>query len=159
VDTYLQSDVTMYPGFSGGALVTADGAVAGINTSAMGPGGPITVPTATVRRVVETLLAHGKVRRGYLGVAAQPVRLPEPLARQLNQETGLLIAGVEQGSPADKAGVYLGDVIVSLGGAPVRHLDDLQGQLAADKVGIVSTLRLVRGGQLREVSVTIAERP
>jgi S1-C subfamily serine protease len=97
LDHYLQTDVVMYPGFSGGPLVDASGRVIGINTSALLRGTSLAVPTATVSRVVADLLAHGQVRRGYLGVGTQPARLPARLAEQLGQETGLLLVSVEPG--------------------------------------------------------------
>jgi S1-C subfamily serine protease len=91
VDRYVQTDVVMYAGFSAGPLVDVAGRVAGLNSSALARGVSVTLPTATVRRVVETLLAHGKVRRGYLGVSTQRIRLSSALAEQVGQETGLLV--------------------------------------------------------------------
>ena len=158
IDRYLQTDVTMYPGFSGGPLVDASGDVLGLNSSALLRGVTVSLPTPTVRSVVETLLAHGRVRRGYLGIGAQVVRLPEGLGPKLDQETGLLLVSVEPKSPAEKSGLMLGDTIVTLDGNTVRHLDDLLGYLSGDSVGTKPTIRLVRGGQLQELSVEIGER-
>ncbi len=158
MDRYLQTDVVMYPGFSGGPLVGAGGEVLGLNTSALLNGVSVAVPVGTLRSVVETLLRHGRVQRGYLGVGAQPVRLPQPLAEQLDQETALLLVGVEPDSPAAQGGLLLGDTIVALDGEPVRHMDDLQALLSGDRVGKVTTLRIVRGGELREVQVTVGAR-
>ena len=157
-DRYLQTDVVMYPGFSGGPLVDAAGQVLGLNTSALLRGISLTVPVPTLRRVIETLLAHGRVRRGYLGVGAQPVRLPAALGQQLGQETGLLLASVEPGSPAEKGGLLLGDAVVSLDGQPVRHMDDLLALLSEDRVGAKVPVRFVRGGQVQELTVSIGER-
>ena len=159
IDRYLQSDVTMYPGFSGGPMVDAPGRFLGVNSSALLRGGTtITVPTATVRRVAETLLAHGRIRRGYLGVGAQPTRLPEASAAQLGQETGLLLVSVEPGSPAERGNLFMGDTIVSLDGQPVRHLDDLFALLNAERAGASVTVRILRGGQTHELSITTGER-
>lgn len=158
LDRYLQTDVVMYPGFSGGPLVDAAGQVLGLNTSALLRGISLTVPVPTLRRVVETLLAHGRVRRGYLGVGAQPVRLPAVLGQQLGQETGLLLASVEPGGPAEEGGLLLGDTIISLDGQPVRHMDDLLALLSEDRVGAEVPVRIVRGGQVQELTVTIGER-
>lgn len=158
IDTYVQTDVVMYPGFSGGPLVTAGGAFIGLNTSALMRGVSVSLPAATVSRVASTLLAHGRVRRGYLGVSAQPVRLPAPLVEQLGQETGLLIASVEPDSPADTAGMLLGDTLVGMDGQAVRHMDDLMATLSGDRVGKAATARVVRGGQLLDMPVTIGER-
>jgi S1-C subfamily serine protease len=158
VDRYLQTDVVMYPGFSGGPLVNSDGRILGLNTSALLRGVSLTVPTATVERAVNTLLAHGRMRRGYLGVSTQPVRLPKTSIDELGQETGLLVANVEPDSPADKGGLMLGDTIVRLDEGVVRHHDDLLSQLTADRVGVKTPLTVVRGGELRTLYVTIGER-
>ena len=158
VEPYLQTDVVMYPGFSGGPLVDASGSVVGVNTSALLRGVSLTIPTPTVRRVAEALLAHGAVQRGYLGVVAQPARLPEALAQQLGQETGLLVVSVEAGSAAEGAGILMGDTLVSLDGQPLRHLDDLLVILSTTQVGTTVPVRAVRGGQLQDQSVTIGQR-
>lgn len=156
IDRYLQTDVVMYPGFSGGPLVDAAGSVVGLNSSALLRGVTVSVPVPTVRGVVETLLAHGRIRRGYLGVGFQVVRLPDGL--ELEQETGLLVASVERGSAADDAGLLLGDTIVSLNGRPVRHPDDLLALLTGESVGTSAPVRIVRGGVVQELKVTIGER-
>jgi S1-C subfamily serine protease len=158
VDRYLHTDVVMYPGFSGGPLIGVKGQVLGLNTSALLRGISLTVPALTVQQVVQTLLAHGRMRRGYLGVGTQPVHLPAMLAQHLAQETGLMIMSVSPGSPADKAGLLLGDTIVALDGHPVRNMDDLLALLSGDKVGAEVPVRLVRGGQAQELAVVIGER-
>ncbi len=156
-DNFLQTDVTMYPGFSGGPLIDVSGQLLGLNTSAMRDTS-LAIPISTLQRVVESLLKHGKVRQGYLGVGAQPVRLPAALRDQLGQETGLLIASVEPDSPADKAGLLLGDTLIGMGGQVVRHMDDLAGVLTGDRVGTAVPAKIVRGGQVQEINVTIGER-
>jgi S1-C subfamily serine protease len=158
IDRYLQTDVVMYPGFSGGALVTVGGQFAGLNTSALMPGISLSIPAPTIRRVVEALLAHGRVPRGYLGISTQPVRLPAALQESLGQETGLLVVAVEGGSPAERDGLVLGDVIVGLEGAPVRHHDDLLSRLTAERIGKPVSLRIVRAGGVQEFQVTAGER-
>lgn len=159
VDRYVQTDVVMYPGFSGGPLVDVNGQVVGLNTSALARGVSLTLPIPTVQRVVETLLSHGRVRRGYLGITAQAARLPAALAEQLDQETGLLIGSVENGGPAEKAGLFMGDTVVALDGQAVRQLDDLLALLTGERVGHAITVRFIRGGQVHDVAVTVAERP
>jgi S1-C subfamily serine protease len=158
LDYYLQTDVVMYPGFSGGPLVSAAGQVVGLNTSALLRGVSLTVPAPSIRRVVETLLTHGRIKRGYLGVSTQPVRLPANLSQQLNQETGLLLAAVEPGSPAEQGGLLLGDTIVACAGMPVRQHDDLLSALGGDRIGSSVPVRIIRGGQLQELNVTVGER-
>jgi S1-C subfamily serine protease len=157
-DYYLQTDALMYPGFSGGPAVDAAGGFLGFNTSAMLRGITMTVPTGTLRRVVEVLLAHGRMRRGYLGVSAQAVRLPAGLAGQVGQETGLLLGSVEPGSPAEDGGLFMGDTIVALDGQPVHHLDDLLALLSGDRVGQTVPVRIIRGGQVSEMHVVIGEQ-
>lgn len=158
LDRYLQTDVVMYPGFSGGPLIDANGNFIGMNSSALMRGVSLTIPATTIKSVVETLLTKGRIARGYLGIGAQPVRLPEALAKQLNQETGLLIVSVEPGGPADKAGLMLGDTIVAVGGDVVRHLDDLLAALNGERVGAAVPVKIVRGGQVSELRATIGER-
>lgn len=159
IERYLQTDVVMYPGFSGGALVGADGKFIGLNTSGLARGVSLALPAATLQRVVPMLLAHGRIRRGYLGIGAQPVRLPEDIARQLGQETGVLLMSVESGGPAAAAGLTLGDTLVGLEGAPIRHMDDLLAALGGDRIGRPLAARLLRGGKLHEISITAGEKP
>lgn len=154
----IQTDVVMYPGFSGGPLVDAAGVVQGMNTSGLMRGASIAISTATVNHVVDTLIEHGHVRQGFLGVGAQPVRLPEALAEEIGQETGLLLASVEPDSPAEAAGLYMGDTITSLDGEATPHLDALLMLLTSDRVGKTMPVRVVRGGQVQELSVTIGEK-
>jgi S1-C subfamily serine protease len=158
IDRYLQTDVVMYPGFSGGPLVDAGGQILGLNTSALLRGVSLTVPTATLERVTGALVTHGRLRRGYLGVSTQPARLPPAVQEELGQETGLLVVSVEPDSPADLGGLVMGDAIVGLGGETVRHHDDLLAQLSGDSVGQKAPMQIVRGGEVRSVNVTIGER-
>lgn len=158
IDSYLQTDVVMYPGFSGGPLVSASGALLGLNTSGFGPGVSLAIPHATLTRVAETLGTHGRVRRGYLGVSTQRVRLPEDVRETLSQRTGLLVVSVEAGSPAAEGGLVLGDAIIGLSDKAIQNHDDLLAALAGDVVGTKVPVRILRGGELREVVVTIAER-
>ena len=158
VDRYMQSDVAMYPGFSGGPLVDSSGHVIGLNTSALLRGLNVVLPVPTLRNVVDTLLAHGRVRRGYLGVSAQVARLPEALEPKQEQETGLLVVSVEPESPSDRGGMLMGDTILSLDGKRVRHLDDLLAHLSVDLVGATVPVQIVRGGKIQELKVTVSER-
>jgi S1-C subfamily serine protease len=158
IDAYVQTDVVMYPGFSGGPLVGANGAFIGMNSSALLRGASVTLPAATLRRVADSLKAHGRVRRGFLGVNAQAVRLPASQVEALGQETGLLLAAVEPNSPAEAGGLMVGDILVSVDGQPVRQMDDLMAALAGDRVGKQVTVRYLRGGQTAEAPVTVGER-
>ena len=158
VDHYVQTDTVMYPGFSGGALVDADQRVLGVNTSALVSGLSVTVPTATVRRVVDALRHNRRARRGYLGVQAQAVPLPEALRERLQQESGLLLIHVEPNSPAAQGRLVQGDTLVKLNGQPLRSLHDLALVLNGDQGEGPAVAQVVRGGQVREVPVTIGER-
>jgi S1-C subfamily serine protease len=158
IDRYLQTDVVMYPGFSGGPLVGANGRLLGLNTSGLGQGVSLAVPAAAITRVVESLRTHGRVRRGYLGVSTQRVRLPEDAAAALGQKAGLLVISVEAGSPAAEGGLSLGDTIVTLGGRAISRHEDLLAALTGDVVGQKEVARILRGGQTQELTIKIGER-
>jgi S1-C subfamily serine protease len=151
----------MYPGFSGGPLVNAAGQVIGMNTSGLLRNATVTLLEPVLKRVVGELLAHGHMRRGYLGVGSQPVRLPEALAQSSalqGQETGLLISSVQPGSPAEKAGLMLGDTLVALAGRPMGQMDDLLVYLNGDVVGQAVQATVVRGGAIQNLNLVVGER-
>jgi S1-C subfamily serine protease len=158
IDHYLQTDVVMYPGFSGGPLIDVAGHVLGLNTSALVGGVSLALPAQTIARVVSALLAHGRIRRGYLGVSTQAVQLPQTSAGALQQETGLLVVAVEPESPAEQSGLLLGDTIVGFNGQPVRRHDDLLALLGGEHVHQQLTVRILRGGEVTSVDVTVGER-
>jgi S1-C subfamily serine protease len=159
IDRYVQTDLVMYPGFSGGPLVGADGALVGLNTSALARGVSVAVPTMTLARVADSLLVHGRIRRGYLGVSTQRVHLPEVLRSTVGQKRGLLVVSVEADSPAEKSGLTLGDTIVTVGDTAVHNHDDLLAALSGDKIGTAVPLTILRGGQVQTVEVVVGERP
>lgn len=161
IDQLIRPDLTLYPGFSGGALVDAAGRVVGINTSGLSRSLNLAVPTTTVNRVIDALLSKGRIARGFLGVAMQPVRLPENLRGGLpsGTEAGLIVVSVEQGGPAEQAGVIVGDIITALDGKPVADTNDVQSLLDPDRVGKPLTVQLIRGGAVTELTVTVGERP
>lgn len=158
IDRYLQADIRRAPGFSGALLVDVGGRSHGLVTAGLLRRLSIVVPVTTLRRVADTLLAYGRIRRGYLGVGTHPVRLPVGLEHQLHQGTGLLVVGVEGGSPAERGGLLLGDVIVAIGGQSVGRLDDLLALLGVDRVGTSVPVRIVRGGRVQELNVVVGER-
>lgn len=159
IDRYVQTDLVMYPGFSGGPLVGADGSLIGLNTSALARGVSVAAPTMTLARVADTLLAHGRIRRGYLGVSTQRVHLPEALRGPVGQKRGLLVVSVETDSPAEKGGLTLGDTIVAVADIAVQNHDDLLAALSGDKIGTAVPLTILRGGQAQTVDVVVGERP
>jgi S1-C subfamily serine protease len=158
LEGYLQTDVVMYPGFSGGLLVSASGGALGINTSALVRGVSMTVTAVSLRRLVPMLLEHGVVRRGYLGVGLQPVRLPTKLAEEAGQETGVLITHVEANSAAERGGLVLGDTLLAFAGERVRVPQDLIMLLGEERVGAKASVKVLRGGQLQELQVTVGAR-
>lgn len=159
VAAYIQTDVTLFPGFSGGPLVDVSGRVVGVNSSALARGASLAVPAAAARQTAEALRRHGRVRRGYLGISSQPVPLPEAVAAQAGQRSGLMIIGVEPASPAEAGGLLQGDVLIGLQGRPLTEVEDLQAGLGPASVGQTVSIRLVRGGRISAVEVTVGERP
>ena len=145
VENVIQTDAALNPGNSGGALADSRGRVVGINTAVAGVGLGLAVPIdAGTRRIVGTLIEHGRVRRAYLGVVGGPRPLPPAVAGSLNRGRGLEVVQLLDGSPAAHAGVRPGDVIVELGGRPVEGVGDLQRILDGDLIGRRVTLRLAR---------------
>ena len=159
VERRLSTDATPFPGFSGGPLLTSEGAVLGVNTAALTRRRPVTLPSVTVKRTVDALLAHGKIRRGYLGVAGQLVMLPPDLERSSGQRSGLLIVSVEPESPAAQSHLSLGDTVLAIGGEKIGSPGDLALALDSDRIGESVTVRFLRGGEAMEAAVMIAERP
>lgn len=161
LDRFWHLDVTIYYGFSGGALVTAEGLVAGLNTSAIARGMAASIPTPIVDRVADEILRTGHIRRGYLGLGMQPVRLPEPLARSLHLDSpaGLIVLSVEPEAPAGQAGFLVGDVLLWMDGVRVTDTDDVQAVLDPSRVGKSVPAVLLRAGARVELAVRIGERP
>lgn len=160
IDQFIRLDLSLYPGFSGGALVDASGRVAGIITS--GPRNSVlAIPAATVNRVVEQLSSRGRIARGFLGLGMQPVRLPDALKQSLNLagHGGVIVVEVKSGGPADNAGVLIGDVLVELDGKTIGEPGDVQAALDPEQVGKTVKARFVRAGAKIELSIVVGERP
>jgi serine protease DegQ len=158
VERYIQTDATPYPGFSGGPLIDARGDVLGILVSGWGRGAAFAIPADIAWRTAGTLSERGSVKRGYLGILSQPVRLPNGQSLGLTQRGGLLVVGVEDGSPAGRGGLIVGDILATLDGQPIEDTEDLLVLLAGDRVGRSVPVKLVRGGELTEVEITVGER-
>jgi S1-C subfamily serine protease len=164
IEGLIVTDASFFPGFSGAPFVGADGQALGLATSRFGggSGSGLIIPVSIVERVATALIGHGKVRRGFLGLSSQPVAIPEALRTRAglgDQEVGLMVVGVEPGGPAEQAGLTLGDVLVALGGEPVRDTGELRDLLGPDRVGEATTVRVIRGGAPLDLAVTIGERP
>lgn len=160
LEQYLRTDAIPYPGFSGGPLVDASGRVAGINTSGLARGASLTIPAALAWGMADTLAKHGHIRRGYLGVRSQPASITTAQQNSLGREqgSGLLLVGVESGSPAEAGGLLVGDIIVAIAGQPVSDPDELVASLAGPVVGVPTPVEVLRGGRLETIAVTIGER-
>jgi S1-C subfamily serine protease len=162
IDRLIRPDVSVFIGFSGGALLDTEGRIIGLNTTGLARGAALTIPAPTVTRVVESLLRHGRVARPYLGVGMHGrVSLPEKLREKFNlpQASGLMILSVEADAPADKAGLTIGDILLALDGTAVSDTDDVQAVLAGREVGAVVRAGILRGGEVREVEIALGERP
>lgn len=146
LDEYIQSETTPYPGFSGGPLINTDGEVLGLNTSGLTRGSSLTIPVKVAWQIADALAKHGTVKRGYLGVRTQPVA------------NGLLVLWLEEGGPAEKGGLLVGDILVAVGEQSVSDPDDLFAALNRDTVGKLTSIEILRGGKPETVNVTIGER-
>ena len=161
IDQFIRPDLTLYPGFSGGALIDSSGKFLGMVTSGLVARKPVTIPASTLTRIGEELVARGHTASPYIGLVMQPVSIPEKLQKtsSVSVSTGLLIMHVESGSPADKGGVLLGDILVNLDGEAFEAAEDLQDVLLRRGVNQNVQAVLIRGGQKVELPLTIGERP
>jgi serine protease Do len=158
VDNVIQTDAALNPGNSGGALADGRGRVVGINTAVAGVGLGLAVPiNAATRRIVGALMAEGRFRRAYLGIAGGPRPLPPRLARELGRKSGVEIAQVVEGGPADRAGMRAEDLIVELEGTPIEGMDDLQRVVVGEVIGRAVRAKVVRGGREHELELVPAE--
>jgi S1-C subfamily serine protease len=158
---YIRLDVGLQPTAIGGAVIDANGKTVGLATPRFARFGAIAVPASSINKIAETLLQKGHIPRGYLGVGLQPVRLPDALREKLqwNEKTATMVMDVHPGGAADKAGIVIGDILISLAGQPVTRLEDIQSHLAGDAIGKSLPLKFVRGGAILEGSFVVAERP
>jgi S1-C subfamily serine protease len=152
VEDVIQTDAALNPGNSGGALADARGEVVGINTAVAGSGLGLAVPVnATTRRIIATLLAEGRVRRAYLGLVSSPAPLPPALAERLGRTEGLRLVEVVPGSPAARAGLFTGDVLLTVNGEPVWTAQSLQRLMFADAIDRDLPITVYRRGALVDV--------
>jgi S1-C subfamily serine protease len=152
LDHYIRLDLTLYPGSSGGVVVNVAGEAVGIATSVLSRIAGVAIPATTLDRVVDEILARGRVARGYLGVGLQPVELPD-------HHKGLIVLSLESQGPAAKAGVLIGDILISLDGKPVPDTEDLQTVLESHGVGEGLEAEVLRGGVSKKIPIAIGERP
>ena len=158
LERFIQTDATPYPGFSGGPLIDAQGAVLGLLTTGLIGGVPLAIPALAAWQIAQTIGSQGYIKRGFLGISSQPVELPEAQRAGRAQERGLLIVRVEPASPAEQGGLLLGDVLVSLAGQVIVDTDDLQALLTGEHVGKPVPVEVIRGGAVQTLQVTIGQR-
>jgi S1-C subfamily serine protease len=160
IDQFIRPDLNLYPGFSGGALVGPGGKVIGLNTLGLLRDKPITIPSSTLTRIAEEIASKGHLTRAYIGLAMQPVQIPESLQKRagVSERLGLLVMHVEPGGPADNGGTLLGDVLVSIDGNAFDDLDDVHQLL--DRKGVDHEIRatLIRGGSKIEIGIKLGAR-
>ncbi len=157
---YIRLDVGLQPTAVGGAVIDAYGRAIGIATPRFARFGAIAVPASTVNRVVDSLLKAGHIPHGYLGVGLHPIRLPEALRQTLqrNEKTAAMVVEVEPDGPAHKAGIMIGDLLISFGGHPITRVEDVHALLGAEGIGKPVAVQLVRGGVAQEATIAVGER-
>jgi len=167
IDEVIRTTAPMHDGFAGGAFLDTSGALIGIATAAAIRGLGVIIPAPIAWKTAAIVLEHGSLKRGYLGIAGQPVALADSqqqkagrtAARENETANALLVVGVSTGSPAAAAGTIVGDVILELDGHSIESPEDLLDLLVGDRVGRTLTLRTLRGGSIVDLTVTIGERP
>jgi S1-C subfamily serine protease len=160
IDDVIQTDAALNPGSSGGALSDSFGRVVGVNTAVAGFGLGLAVPVnQTTRRILAELMSGGRVRRAWLGVGGLPAPLPPAVAERLGRRNGLRVSEVVPGSPAGRAGLYVGDIVVTAGERPVARAQDLQRLMLGDAVGTRFPITVLRRGAFVDVVATLEELP
>ena len=161
LDHFYRLDVNLYPSQSGAAVVNHSGELIGLATPALLRHSAVAVPLPTVHRILDELLKTGRIREGYLGVGMQPIPIPANLREKvtLASDSGLIVLNVVSGSPADEAGVQLGDILVALAGKPIADVDELQAALRGENVGRSLQALFIRGGETVTTQIAVAERP
>ena len=159
LEQYIRTDATPYPGFSGGALIDARGAVLGILTTGLAGGAALAVPAALAWGLADSLARQGFVPRGWLGIGSQPVRIPAGQRGGRTHERGLLIVELVPESPAARGGLLLGDILVAVDGQAVDDGESLQALLSGERVGRSIGVQVLRGGTPLALDVTVGQRP
>jgi S1-C subfamily serine protease len=158
LEQYIRTDAIPYPGFSGSPLIDTQGAVMGILTTGLANSVTLAIPIQLAKQVAGTLVQYGYRKRGYLGIGSQFVQIPTSQRPNSSQEYGLLIVKVDDQSPAQRAGVMIGDILVSLDGHAIKDPEDLKIALTGERVGKVIPLEVIRGNALQTLQVTVGQR-
>jgi S1-C subfamily serine protease len=158
---YVRLDVNIQPTAVGGAVVDATGRVIGMASGRHARFGVVAVPAALIHAIVETLTQKGRIPQAYLGVGLQPVRVPDAIRQTLgrSEKTAAILLEVQPDGPAGKAGLVIGDILLSLDGRPVARLEDVQSHLASDRIGKKLAAKFLRGGASQDATIVVGERP
>jgi S1-C subfamily serine protease len=159
IDQVIRTTAPMHGGFSGGAFLDTSGQLLGIATAAAIRGTGVVIPAGIAWTTAATVLQHGGLKRGYLGIAGQPVALSDAQRSTHQREHGLLVVGVTSGSPASEAGVVIGDILLDFDGRPIHEPEELLDLLLGDRIGRAVPVRVLRGGVPTEIAITVGERP
>jgi S1-C subfamily serine protease len=158
LERYIRTDAIPYPGFSGGSLIDTQGAVVGILTTGLVNSVTLAIPMHIARSIADTRARQGDIKRGYLGIGSQLVRLPDAQGAGGSQEHGLLIVKVDENSPAQRGGILVGDILLTLDGHPLHDAESLQLLLTGDRVGKTVPIEVIRGNAVQTLQVTIGQR-
>jgi S1-C subfamily serine protease len=159
IDQIIRTNILMHDGFAGGACVDASGGLLGIATATAIRGLSVVIPASIAWQSAATLLEHGRLKRGFLGIAGQPVALPESQRGASARDEALLVVNVTPGSPAAEGGVLVGDIVLTFDSHPITSPEDLLDLLHGDRVGRSVRLQVLRGGVPADLSVRVGERP
>jgi S1-C subfamily serine protease len=161
LDQFVRLDVSIYPTSAGGAIADTEGNIFGIVSAGLSRSSVLAITTSTINRVAEALSTKGHLARGYLGIGLQSVAIPQALKQKLNiaQDTGIMALNVEENGPAALGGMLIGDVVLSLGEHAIESAEALHAALDPASVGKQLAVKVLRGGTLQQLTVTVAERP
>jgi S1-C subfamily serine protease len=158
LERYIRTDAIPYPGFSGGALIDTQGAVLGVLTTGLANSVAMAIPINIARALADTLATQGYIKRGYLGISSQLVELPPAQRGGRTQEYGLLIVKVDENSPAQRGGIMVGDILLTLDGHALHDAEVLQLLLTGDRVGKTVPVEVIRSNAVQTLSVPIGQR-
>jgi S1-C subfamily serine protease len=158
LERYIRTDAIPYPGFSGGSLIDTQGTVVGILTTGLVNSVTLAIPMHIARSIADTLATQGYIKRGYLGIGSQLVHLPDAQRAGRSQEHGLLIVKVDENSPAQRGGILVGDILLTLDGHLLHDAESLQVLLTGDRVGKTVPIEAIRGNAVQTLQVTIGQR-
>jgi S1-C subfamily serine protease len=158
LERYIRTDAIPYPGFSGGALVDTEGHVLGVLTTGLFNGVTLAVPHDIAKTTADILSSQGYIKRGYLGISSQFIRVPQAQRAGSTQEYGLLLVKVEENSPAQQGGLLIGDILLSLDGNKINDAEDLPLMLTGERVGKTVPVEVIRGNALQTLQITVGQR-